>query len=161
MPRRKNILLKRREIGVDPLYGSELVQKFINIVMERGKKNIARKIVYDALAVLGEKSGGNKEKTLEFFTRAFEQVTPLIEVRPRRVGGSVYQIPVEVGHHRARALAMRWLVDAASARTDKSMGIRLARELMDAVEGRGNAVKKKLDVHRMAEANRAFSHFAW
>lgn len=161
MPRRKRVSLSKREIGVDPVYGSELVQKFINVVMECGKKSIARKIVYDALTVLGEKSNGEKAKSLELFERAFEQVMPLIEVRPRRVGGSVYQIPVEVGYQRGRALAMRWLVEAASSRTDKTMGVRLARELMEASEGRGNAVKKKLDVHRMAEANRAFSHYAW
>lgn len=161
MPRRKRESLKKREIGVDPIYGSELVQKFINVVMEQGKKSIARKIVYDALHVLGEKHGGNKDKALDLFMKAFDQLIPLIEVRPRRVGGSVYQIPVEVGQHRARALAMRWLVDAASSRTDKTMGVRIARELLDASEGRGNAVKKKLDVHRMAEANRAFSHYAW
>lgn len=161
MPRRKRESLKKREIGVDPVYGSELVQKFINVVMEQGKKSIARRIVYDALTVLGEKSGGNKDKALELFGHAFEQIMPLIEVRPRRVGGSVYQIPVEVGYQRGRALAMRWLVDAASSRTDRTMGTRLARELMEAAEGRGNAVKKKLDVHRMAEANRAFSHYAW
>lgn len=161
MPRRKRESLKKREIGADPVYGSELVQKFINVVMERGKKNIARNIVYEALEVLGEKFGGNRDKALELFDKAFDQVLPLIEVRPRRVGGSVYQIPVEVGQARARALAMRWLVDAASSRTDKTMGVRLARELQEASEGRGNAVKKKIDVHRMAEANRAFSHYAW
>jgi small subunit ribosomal protein S7 len=161
MPRRKRESLKKREIGVDPVYGSELIQKFINIIMERGKKSIARKIVYDALAALAEKSSGNKDKALELFLKAFDQVVPLIEVRPRRVGGSVYQIPVEVGYHRGRALAMRWLVEAASSRTDKTMGTRLARELIEAAEGRGNAIKKKLDVHRMAEANRAFSHYAW
>lgn len=161
MPRRKRVSLSKREIGVDPVYGSELVQKFVNVVMEQGKKSIARKIVYDALAVLGEKANGDKAKSLELFEKAFEQVMPLIEVRPRRVGGSVYQIPVEVGYQRGRALAMRWLVEAASTRTDKTMGVRLARELMEAAEGRGNAVKKKLDVHRMAEANRAFSHYAW
>jgi small subunit ribosomal protein S7 len=161
MPRRKRESLKKREIGVDPVYGSELVAKFVNIVMERGKKNVARKIVYEALETLGEKFGGNKDKALDMFGKAFDQLVPLIEVRPRRVGGSVYQIPVEVGHNRAYALAMRWLVDAASSRTDKTMGIRIARELMEASEGRGNAIKKKLDVHRMAEANRAFSHYAW
>jgi small subunit ribosomal protein S7 len=161
MPRRKREGLKKREIGNDPVYGSELVQKFINVVMDQGKKSIARKIVYDALKIMGEKVGGNKEKTLELFSHSFEQIMPLIEVRPRRVGGSVYQIPVEVGYHRGRALAMRWVIDAASSRTDKTMGLRLARELMEASEGRGNAVKKKLDVHRMAEANRAFSHYAW
>lgn len=160
MPRRKR-KLQRRDVGVDPVYGSELIQKFINVIMERGKKNVARKIVYDAIDVLVDKSGGNKEKALDLFFKAFEQVVPLIEVRPRRVGGSVYQIPVEVRPDRARALAMRWLINAASSRTDKTMGARLARELLDASEGRGSALKKKSDVHRMAEANRAFSHYAW
>ena len=161
MTRRKREGLTKREIGLDPIYESELVQKFINVVMERGKKNVARTIVYDALTMLGEKFGGNKAKALELFEKAFEQVLPLIEVRPRRVGGGVYQIPVEVGHQRGRALAMRWIVEAAADRSDKTMGTRLARELLEASEGRGNAVKKKLDVHRMAEANRAFSHYAW
>lgn len=161
MPRRKNKIIQKRDIGVDPVYGSGLVQKFINIVMERGKKSVARAIVYDAINVLIEKSGNNQEKGLEIFNKAFEQIIPAVEVRPRRVGGSVYQIPVEVQQDRGRALAMRWLVDAAAARTDRTMGVRLARELMDAVEGRGGAVKKKMDVHRMAEANRAFSHYAW
>lgn len=161
MPRRKNKVIQKRDIGVDPVYGSGLVQKFINVVMERGKKNIARTIVYDAIDLLIEKTGGNKEKGLEVFGRAFDQIIPAVEVRPRRVGGSVYQIPVEVAPDRGRALAMRWLVEAAAARTDKTMGVRIARELLEAYEGRGGAIKKKLDVHRMAEANRAFSHYAW
>lgn len=161
MPRRKRKSVTNRDIGVDPVYGSGLIQKFINVIMERGKKNAARTIIYDAMNMLVEKSAGNKDKAFELFNKAFDQVMPLIEVRPRRVGGSVYQIPVEVYPARARALTIRWIVDAASERTDKTMGIRLARELMDAAEGRGSAVKKKLDVHRMAEANRAFSHYAW
>ena len=144
MPRRKKSILKR-EIGVDPRYGSQMIQKLINIVMDDGKKSIAREIVYDAIDLLIKKSQGDKNKALDLFYRGFEQLIPLVEVRPRRV----------------RALAMRWLIDAAAARSDKTMGIRLAYELMDAVEGRGGAVKKKLDVHRMAESNRAFSHYAW
>jgi len=160
MPRRKKAEFTR-EIGVDPRYGSELIQKFINVVMERGKKNTARRIVYEALDNLMKKSGGDIEKTLRLFNKAFEQVTPVIEVRPRRVGGSVYQIPVEVPTNRARSLALRWIIDAAAGRPDKTMGKRLATELVEASEGRGNAVKKKLDVHKMAEANRAFSHYAW
>jgi len=160
MPRRKTVNLKR-EIGVDLKFQSPLIQKFINVVMKQGKKSIARTIVYDALDVLVKKSSGDKDKGLKMFERAFENVVPVIEVRPRRVGGSVYQIPVEVRADRANALAMRWLIAAAQSRSDKTMGLRLAQELVEAYEGRGVAVKKKADVHRMAEANRAFSHYAW
>ncbi len=160
MPRRKKSEFLR-EIGPDPVYGSDLIQKFINVVMWRGKKNAACKIVYDALGVLGKKVNGDKDKALTYFKEAFKQVVPTVEVRSRRVGGSVYQIPREVAPRRARSLAMRWLINAAASRPDKTMGERLAKELIDAHEGRGNAIKKKLDVHRMAEANRAFSHYAW
>ena len=161
MPRRKKSESFKRDIGVDPIYGSQTVQKLINVVMWRGKKNVARTIVYDAISVLTKKSQGDKSKALELFNRALEQLVPAVEVKPRRVGGSVYQIPTEVTTDRGRALAMRWLISSAKVRPDKSMGIRLAYELLDAVEGRGGAFKKKLDVHRMAEANRAFSHYAW
>lgn len=160
MPRNKKTSLQR-EIGPDLEYKSELVQKFINVLMERGKKNIARTIVYDAMESMGKKVGGDKSKTLALFTKAFDQVVPYIEVRSRRVGGSVYQVPREVQPARARALAIRWIIAAAKERTNKTMGERLAAELLEAQEGRGNAVKKKADVHRMAEANRAFSHYAW
>lgn len=160
MPRRKKSILKR-DIGVDPRYGSAMVQKLINVIMVDGKKNIAREIVYDAIDILIKKAQGDKNKALDLFYKGFEQLIPLVEVRPRRVGGSVYQIPMEVPQDRGRALAMRWLIESAAARSDKTMGIRLAYELLEAVEGRGGAVKKKLDVHRMAESNRAFSHFAW
>lgn len=160
MPRRKSVSFKR-DIGVDMRYNSELIQKFINVVMKQGKKNVARKIMYDALDLLIKKQKGDKDKGVEMFHTAFEKVVPTVEVRPRRVGGSVYQIPAEVRPVRARALAMRWIIDAARSRSDKTMGARLAHELIDAVEGRGAAVKKKSDVHRMAEANRAFSHYAW
>ncbi|MCL5875492.1 MAG: 30S ribosomal protein S7 [Candidatus Dependentiae bacterium] len=160
MPRRKK-QNQRRAIGVDPVYGSELVQKLINVIMERGKKSIARAIVYDAFDILTKKNQGDKEKALQFFNKSFEKIAPLIEVKPRRVGGSVYQIPVEVGADRGRALALRWLIQAASVRSDKTMSSRLAYELMDAYEGRGGAIKKRSDVHKMAESNRAFSHFAW
>lgn len=160
MPRRRSVNFKR-EIGTDLRYNSPLIQKFINVVMERGKKDIARTIVYDAIDVLAQKTNGNKEQALLLFNKAFTQIIPTIEVRPRRVGGSVYQVPREVPADRAKALAMRWLLEAASKRSDRDMGHRIARELLDAVEGRGNAVKKKNDVHKMAEANRAFSHYAW
>lgn len=161
MARRKKESFGKRQIGVDPIYGSDLIQKFINVIMERGKKNVARAIMYDALDILSKKSNGDKAKALELFNRAFWQVVPAVEVRSRRVGGSVYQIPREVAGNRGRALAMRWLIDAAQSRPGKTMGIRLANELLDANEGRGSAIKKKSDVHRMAEANRAFSHYAW
>ncbi|HZW61728.1 MAG TPA: 30S ribosomal protein S7 [Candidatus Babeliales bacterium] len=160
MARRKREIA-RKEIGVDPIYGSDLVQKFINVVMERGKKHAARRIMYDAIEILVKKSNGDKGKAIDFFNKAFWQVVPAVEVRSRRVGGSVYQIPREVSNSRGRALAMRWLIEASQGRPGRTMGIRLANELLDAAEGRGAAVKKKLDVHRMAEANRAFSHYAW
>ncbi len=159
MPRRKSGNFTR-DIGFDPVYNSELIQKLTNIVMRGGKKNTARKIVYDAMTIL-EKKAGDQDKGLKLFEAAFKQLVPIVEVRPRRVGGSVYQIPVKVQTARARALALRWLVGAAASRTDKTMGSRLGRELLDAAEGRGGAIKKKLDVHKMAEANRAFSHYAW
>lgn len=160
MPRRRSVNFQR-DIGVDPRFQSPVIQKFINVVMERGKKNIARGIVYEAMDVLLKKANGNHEKAVDLFQRAFDSVVPAIEVRPRRVGGSVYQIPKEVLPNRARALALRWIVEAASERTDKTMGKRLAQELLDALENRGGAIKKRNDVHRMAESNRAFSHFAW
>lgn len=161
MARRKKVASFRRDIGVDERYGSEFIQKFINVVMWRGKKNVAREIVYDAMDQLVKKAGGDKEKGLVLLKRAFDQITPVIEVRPRRVGGSVYQIPMEVASNRAQSLAMRWLIQAASARPEKTMGQRMAQELIEALEGRGGAVKKKADVHRMAEANKAFAHYAW
>jgi len=159
MPRRKSVNFKR-PIAPDVRYGSQEVEKLINIVMWQGKKAVARTIVYDALDILIKKAG-DTEKGLQLFHRSLDQLMPAIEVRPRRVGGSVYQIPKEVEPNRARALAMRWLIKAASERSDKTMGIRLAYELLDALEGRGAAAKKKSDVHRMADANRAFSHYAW
>lgn len=160
MARRKKVSFVR-DIGGDYRFDSELVQKFINVVMWRGKKNVARRIVYEAIDSLTKKAGGDEKKGLELFNQAFEQVIPKIEVRARRVGGSVYQIPVPVRPTRARALAIRWLISAAESRPDKTMGKRLANELIEAVDGRGQAVKKKIDVHKMAEANRAFSHYAW
>jgi small subunit ribosomal protein S7 len=160
MPRRRSVEFIR-DIGVDPRFGSGLIQKFINIVMERGKKNCARAIVYEAMDLLVKKTNGDEKKALELFHRAFEQVAPFIEVRSRRVGGSTYQIPREVSEKRRRALALRWLVSSAKTRSDKTMGIRLGRELLDAVELKGGAVKKRTDVQRMADANRAFSHYAW
>ncbi len=160
MPRKRRGEFKR-EIGVDPKFKSPLVQKFINVVMRKGKKNIARKIVYDAMDILMKKANNDEAKALELFNVAFEKVVPFVEVRSRRVGGSVYQIPREVNHKRKQALAFRWIVQAAKTRGDKTMGLRLGRELLDAAEERGGAVKKRQDVQRMADANRAFSHYAW
>ena len=160
MSRRKSVNYKR-EIGVDERFGSELIQKLINVTMWRGKKNIARTIVYEAIDKLIKKAGGDQNKGLTVFFKAVDQLVPAVEVKPRRVGGSVYQIPTEVRPDRARALAIRWLLGAAKSRSGETMGAKLADELLEAYEGRGNAIKKKVDVHRMAEANRAFSHYAW
>jgi small subunit ribosomal protein S7 len=160
MPRRQSVNFIR-DIGVDPRFKSELVQKFINMVMESGKKNIARRLVYDAFDILAQKSGGDDRKAYALFEKALNQIKPFVEVKSRRVGGGVYQIPTEVRPSRAVALSYRWLIESAASRSDKTMGKRLAHEIIDAAEGHGNAVKKKNDVHRMAEANRAFSHYAW
>ncbi len=160
MPRRKSVGLIR-DVGVDPRFKSPLVQKFINIVMKQGKKNIARTIVYDAFDSIAKKSAGDDKRGFALFEKAIEQVKPYVEVKSRRVGGGVYQIPTEVRQNRALALAFRWIITAAAARSDKTMGERLASELMDASKGQGGSAKKKADVHRMAEANRAFSHYAW
>jgi small subunit ribosomal protein S7 len=133
----------------------------INMVMERGKKNVARSIVYEALDILVQKAGNDEKKGLQLFEKAISLVKPSVEVKSRRVGGGVYQIPTEVRPRRALALSLRWIIKAAAARSDKTMGKRLANEFLDIVDGRGAAVKKKTDVHKMAEANRAFSHYAW
>jgi len=160
MPRRQSVNFVR-DIGVDPRFGSSSVQKFINIVMECGKKGVARGIVYEAFDIMAKKVGGDDKKALALFEKALGQVRPFVEVKSRRVGGGVYQIPTEVRPARAQTLAFRWLLDSASSRSDKSMGKRLANELLEAADGNGGAVKKRNDVHRMAEANRAFSHYAW
>jgi small subunit ribosomal protein S7 len=160
MPRRKKKSFSR-DIGVDYKFNSFMVQKLINIVMKKGKKGAARSIVYRALDIIGKKVGQDDKKILEFFEKALFQVKPQVEVKSRRVGGGVYQIPSEVRDSRAQVLSLKWIIEAASKRSDKTMGNRLANELIDAVDGHGNAVKKKMDVHRMAEANRAFSHYAW
>jgi len=160
MPRRKSVGLIR-EIGVDSRFNSPMVQRLINMIMERGKKNIARSIVYEAFDIIVKKFGGDEKKAYQVFEKAIIQIKPAVEVRSRRVGGGVYQIPTEVRPRRALALSMRWLISAAASRSDETMGKRLAKEMIEAAEGRGGAVKKKVDVHRMAEANRAFSHYAW
>jgi len=148
----------KRPITPDPKYRSETVAKFINVVMKSGKKSIAERIVYGAFDVMAERG---KQDPMNLFTQALDNVRPIVEVKSRRVGGATYQVPVEVRPARQTALAMRWITDAARSRSGKSMGGRLADELMDAAEKRGNAVKKREDVHRMAEANKAFSHFRW
>lgn len=154
MPRRR--VAAKREILPDPKFGNTTLAKFINHVMVSGKKSIAEKIVYGALDTVAERT---KEDALEIFEKALESVQPMVEVKSRRVGGATYQVPVEVRQSRRVALAMRWLVDAARKRGEKTMGLRLAGEMIDAAEGKGSAVKKREDVHRMAEANKAFSHY--
>ncbi len=156
MPRRR--VVAKREVLPDPKYKSELLAKFINVVMVDGKKSVAEKIVYGAMDIIGEKKEGD---VLESFTAGLDKIRPLVEVKSRRVGGSTYQVPVEVRPQRQTALAMRWLVEASRKRSEKSMRQRLAAEILDALENRGSAVKKREDVHRMAEANKAFSHYRW
>ncbi len=157
MPRRR--VVAKREILPDPKYGDQVLAKFINMVMESGKKSIAEKIVYGALDQVMEKH--KTDDVIETFNQALGNIRPLVEVKSRRVGGATYQVPVEVRGDRGQALAMRWLVDAARKRGEKSMGLRLAGEIIDAAERRGSAVKKREDTHRMAEANKAFSHYRW
>ena len=154
MPRRR--VVAKREVLPDPKFGSKILAKFMNHVMVDGKKSIAEKIVYGALDIVSERSGSDP---LEVFEAALEAIAPMVEVKSRRVGGATYQVPVEVRAERRSALAMRWLVEHSRARGEKSMILRLAGEITDAADGRGSAVKKREDVHRMAEANRAFSHF--
>ena len=156
MPRRREV--PKRQILPDPKYGNQLLAKFMNIVMLSGKKAVAEKIVYGALDIVSERT---KLEPVEVFIAAMENIRPNVEVKSRRVGGATYQVPVEVRPSRQSALAMRWIVEAARGRSEKSMGQRLAGELVDASEKRGTAFKKKEDVHRMAEANKAFSHFRW
>ena len=148
----------KREILPDPKYGDRTLAKFINMVMSRGKKAVAEKIVYGALDEVEEKGRG---PAIDVFKQALENVEPKVEVKSRRVGGATYQVPVEVRQSRRMALAMRWLVEAARKRNEKSMGQRLANEMLEAYDNRGTAVKKREDTHKMAEANRAFSHYRW
>lgn len=154
MPRRR--VVAKREILPDPKYGNVTLAKFMNHVMISGKKSVAERIVYGALDIVAEKL---KKDPLEVFDEALENVAPLVEVKSRRVGGATYQVPVEVRPSRRTALAMRWLVEYSRGRSEKSMPQRLAGELIDAAQSKGGAVKKREDVHRMAEANKAFSHF--
>ena len=154
MPRRREV--PKREVLPDSKYISQDVAKFINVVMTRGKKSVAERMVYGAFEQIAKK--GNKDP-LEVFSTALSNIRPMVEVKSRRVGGANYQVPVEVRSVRRTALAMRWLRDAARKRAEKSMAARLANELQEAAEGRGGAMKKREEVHRMAEANKAFSHY--
>ena len=149
---------EKREILPDPVYGDQVLSKFMNSVMLDGKKAVAEAIVYGALQTVEQRA---KREPIGVFHHALNNVKPGIEVRSRRVGGATYQVPVEVRPERAQALAIRWLIAAARARSENTMAARLSGELMDAANNRGNAVKKREDTHRMAEANRAFSHYRW
>ena len=154
MPRRREV--PKRDILPDPKFGSVDVSKFVNAIMQSGKKSVAERIVYGAFDQIASKSG---KDPLEVFAAAMNNVKPMVEVKSRRVGGANYQVPVEVRPARRAALAMRWLRETARKRSEKTMGLRLAAELLEAAENRGGAVKKRDEVHRMAEANKAFSHF--
>jgi small subunit ribosomal protein S7 len=156
MPRRR--VVAKREILPDPLYNSQLVTKFVNSVMKRGKKSLAEGILYGALNRVAEKTQDDPMKT---FKKAIENVKPALEVKSRRVGGSTYQVPVEVRPNRRTSLAIRWIIEYSESRGEKTMREKLAAELMDAANLRGGAVKKKDDTHKMAEANKAFAHYRW
>jgi small subunit ribosomal protein S7 len=156
MPRRRSV--PPREILPDPVYNSALLARFVNNLMSSGKKSTSQSIVYGALDVIREKSG---EDPLRVFKKGLDQIKPSLEVKSRRVGGATYQVPVEVSPRRQLSLALRWLIDYANKRGEKTMKDKLAGEILDAANGRGAAVKKKDDTHRMAEANKAFAHYRW
>ena len=156
MPRRGKIA--KREVLQDPVYGSELVTRLVNNVMLDGKKGVAQKIVYDAFEIVAEKTG---KDALEVFEQAMENVMPSLEVKARRVGGSTYQVPIEVRPERRQTLGLRWLTNYSRLRSEKTMKERLAAEILDAVNGAGGAAKKRDDTHKMAEANKAFAHYRW
>ena len=156
MPRRR--VVAKREVLPDPKFNNQVLAKFINHVMVNGKKAVAERIVYGALDRVQERDGADP---IEVFEKALDAIAPMVEVKSRRVGGATYQVPVEVRPSRRNALAMRWLVDSARVRSEKSMAARLAGELMDASDGRGSAVKKREDTHRMADANKAFAHYRY
>jgi small subunit ribosomal protein S7 len=151
----------KRTILPDPKYGSELLAKFMNMIMNDGKKSVAERIIYGALDRISEKNTNADTQPIEVLELALENVKPVVEVKSRRVGGATYQVPIEVRMSRRQTLAMRWLIEAARKRSEKSMAHRLAHEMLDAADNRGTAVKKKEDTHRMAEANKAFSHYRW
>ena len=156
MPRRREV--PKRVILPDPKFGNLVLAKFMNMIMYSGKKAVAEKIVYGALEQMASKGAAEPVEVLE---KALDNVSPAVEVKSRRVGGATYQVPVEVRHSRRQTLAMRWIIDAARKRGEKSMDLKLAGELMDASENRGSAVKKREDTHRMADANKAFAHYRW
>jgi len=158
MPRRREV--PKRVILPDPKFSSQLLSKFINMVMVDGKKSIAEKIVYGALAIVSEKQKGDAEP-VETLNTALENVSPKVEVKSRRVGGATYQVPIEVRSSRRIALAMRWMIEASRKRGEKSMAKRLAGEISDAADNRGAAVKKREETHKMADANKAFAHYRW
>ena len=153
MRRRK---AEKRDVQPDPIFDDKLITRFVNNLMRDGKKSVARKIVYQAFEIIEERTG---ETGVEVFRTALQNSTPVVEVKSRRVGGATYQVPVEVRQERGTALGMRWLIRAARSRNDKSMSLRLSRELIDASKNEGGAVRKKDETHRMAEANKAFAHF--
>jgi small subunit ribosomal protein S7 len=150
-----------RTILPDPKFNNEMLAKFMNVIMKSGKKSAAERIIYGALDRIAEKTGKQGGESIEVLSTALDNVKPVVEVKSRRVGGATYQVPVEVRSTRRQTLAMRWLIDAARDRSEKSMAFRLAHELMDASENRGAAVRKREDTHRMAEANKAFAHYRW
>jgi small subunit ribosomal protein S7 len=150
-----------RVILPDPKYSNLMLAKFMNVIMKSGKKSAAERIIYGALDRIGEKTGKKGPEAIDVLSQALDNVKPVVEVKSRRVGGATYQVPVEVRSTRRQTLAMRWVIEAARARTEKSMAFRLAHELMDAAESRGAAVRKREDTHRMAEANKAFAHYRW
>lgn len=149
---------EKRSVIPDPRYNSEVVAKFVNNVMERGKKSLAARVVYEAFTIIEERT---KRPAIEVFEEALKNATPLVEVKPRRVGGATYQVPVEIGSARRMALAMRWLIENSRKRSGRDMAARLAGELMDTARNEGNTVKRREDTHRMAEANQAFAHFRY
>ncbi|MGL4209899.1 MAG: 30S ribosomal protein S7 [Candidatus Adiutrix sp.] len=156
MPRRREV--SKREITPDPKYGNKMVTRFINSLLRKGKKSTAERIFYGAIEII---AGKTKDDPLKIFEKALEQVKPLVEVKSRRVGGSTYQVPVEIRPERRNALSIRWLINYAQSRGEKGMQAKLAGELLDAAQGRGSSVKKREDTHRMAEANKAFAHYRW
>lgn len=156
MPRRGKV--KRKKVVPDPFYNSTLISKFINIALKRGKKSVAERLIYRAMDIVKQKT---KEDPLKAFEKAVENVRPLLETKSRRVGGATYQVPVEVAPERSVSVAVRWLLGFARERSGKSMEEKLAAEIIDAVNNRGGAIKKKEDTHKMAEANRAFAHYRW
>jgi small subunit ribosomal protein S7 len=156
MPRRREV--SKREITPDPKYGSKLVARFINNLLRKGKKSTAERIFYGAIDIIADRT---KDDPLKVFEKALENAKPAVEVKSRRVGGSTYQVPVEIRPDRRNALSIRWLINYAQSRGEKGMEAKLAAELMDASQGRGSSVKKREDTHRMAEANKAFAHYRW